>query len=169
MIVLLNTSIRRKYCTIKLQINNTHKATFDCLKSDSMSEILVKAADAFTLAEREEKLTLFKLFSNPELLNDMKQDIEKKFKQENQENKKSKKVENFFSISNITKDGISNKFPNDYQIRMNDIVVGHFQHNREDGLSECLKKASKNISDEDNANLFIKKNFYNEQQKNKPK
>lgn len=144
MILLLNVSNRRKYCTIRVQINNQHKAEFDCLKNTPIDEVLLLASKAVTKAEHKSKVSLFYFANNPEKI---KNRINELNKIDKNSKKTFAKIENLFTISNITYGGVSNDILNDYVVKINDKEVGSYKHNRDDGLSICLEKASRNIND----------------------
>jgi hypothetical protein len=158
MIILLNTSNRRKYCTIKIQINNQYKAEFDCLKDDPIDQVLKKAAEAFKNAEANSKSLLFSIISNPDELEKRLQQIKN---QKKSEDNTTRKIENMFTISNITKGGLSNNILNDYVMKMNDTTIGKFQHDRNKGLSECLLAAAESIDDFESSKLLTTSLFYN--------
>lgn len=164
MIVLLNVSKRIKYCTIRLQINNDFKAEFDCLKTDDIQTVLVKAADAFEIEEREKKIRLFRAASDPDFLNKMLS--EQNTVSNRTKDIKSHPIENLFTISNITEGGVSNSKLNDYEIKINEINVGNFQFDRNEGLSNCLRTAAENISDIESCQLLTSKLFYNKKRNN---
>lgn len=157
MILLLTTSVRKKYSTIRIQINEKIITEFNCFKTDSIQSVLKKASIAVKEKNNNEKKALLDLLE-PNL-------FEKKInelKNRKNINHDYKKIETYLKIVNISK---KNQNLCEYQIFINEQPIGYFKHTREDGLAVCLDKSSKSIPDKITDNFFDTL-FYEKREKN---